>query len=500
MLVLVFLLGFSALALALVLTPVTRKVALLFGFVDRPDLCRKLHATPTPRIGGVAVVLAYVGALTGVALITGAAQFVDVWAFLPAASVIFLVGIIDDLFGTLPSHKLAGEVLAALMLVGAGVHMTGIAGFPFPPWIGGVVTVIWLVGCTNAINLIDGVDGLACGIALLASVTVVLIAILDHRTGLALAAAPLVGALLGFLLFNFNPASVFLGDSGSLTIGFLLGCCGVIWSANSATLLGMAAPLMIVMIPFVDTSLTILRRFIRQQPIFAGDRAHIHHRLLARGLTQRRVVLILYAVSAVADIVSLLLSRVQGWHGAFILIVFVAAAIFGVRQLRYVEFGTAARMLLTGAFRRLLNGQISLEAFKEQLEGASDPDTCWQVIRNCYAEFGFSRVEMALGSSLYVDGPETLPDRAHWTILVQLEGFGYLELVRDARPDPPLALSTIFADALGVALTSKSFYTEWSTWSRHAVETMSGNENLLRQAPRSLAVTHSQEPSRTTLH
>jgi UDP-GlcNAc:undecaprenyl-phosphate GlcNAc-1-phosphate transferase len=500
MLVLVFLLGFSALALALVLTPVTRIVAVRFGFVDRPDSRRKVHSSPTPRMGGVAVVLAYFSALAGVALIVDTAPFLDVWAFVPGALVVFLVGIIDDLFGLLPGQKLAGEVLAALMLVWAGVHITGIAGFAFSPWIGCLVTVIWLVGCTNAVNLIDGVDGLACGIALLAAVTVVLIGILDHRPGLALSAAPLVGALLGFLLFNFNPASVFLGDSGSLTIGFLLGSCAVIWSAKSATFLGMAAPLMILMIPFVDTSLTILRRFIRQQPIFVGDRSHIHHRLLARGLTQRHVVLILYAVSATADIVSLLLSRLPDWRGGLILVGLFVAVIFGIHQLRYVEFGTAARMLLTGAFRRLLNGQISLEAFKEQLEGASDPDTCWQVIRNCYAEFGFSRVEIALGSSLYVDGPETLRDRAHWTILVQLEGFGYLELVRDARPDPPLALSTIFADALAVALTSKSFYTEWSTWSRHVVETMSGNENLLRQAPRSLAVTHSQEPSRTTLH
>src|SRR5437764_1589081 len=136
-------------------------------------------------------------------------------------------------------------------------------------------------------NLIDGLDGLASGIGLFASATALLAALLQNNIALAYATVPLVGCLLGFLRFNFNPATIFLGDCGSLFIGFLLGCYGVLWSQKSATILGMTAPLMALSIPLLDTTIAIIRRFVRQQPIFSGDRDHIHHRLLDRGLTPR---------------------------------------------------------------------------------------------------------------------------------------------------------------------------------------------------------------------
>ena len=151
------------------------------------------------------------------------------------------------------------------------------------------LTLLWLVACMNAFNLIDGVDGLASGLGLFATVTTFVAALLQKNVPLALATIPLAGALLGFLRYNFNPASIFLGDSGSLLIGFLLGCFGVIWSQKSATFLGMTAPLMTLAIPLLDVCLSVVRRYMRHEPLFKADRGHIHHRLLDRGFTPRRV-------------------------------------------------------------------------------------------------------------------------------------------------------------------------------------------------------------------
>ena len=169
---------------------------------------------------------------------------------------------------------------------------------------------------------------------------------------LALATAPLVGALLAFLRYNFNPASIFLGDCGSLTIGFLLGCFGAIWSQKSATLLGMTAPLMALAVPLLDTGIAVVRRFLRRQPIFSPDRNHLHHRLLDRGFSTRQVALMLYGVCGVAAAFSLLMT----WpHNHFTVCCwwrFCLAVWLGLRLAGYVEFDTARHLVLTGAFRQ----------------------------------------------------------------------------------------------------------------------------------------------------
>src|SRR5262249_32959422 len=154
----------------------------------------------------------------------------------------------------------------------------------------------WLILCSNAFNLIDGVDGLAAGVGLTATTATLAAGLLHGDWMLGFVTAPLAGCLLGFLRYNFNPASIFLGDSGSLLIGFLLGCYGVIWSQKSVTMLGMAAPALVMALPLLEVGLSVVRRFLRNEPIFAGDRGHIHHRLLDRGLSPRRVAISLYVV------------------------------------------------------------------------------------------------------------------------------------------------------------------------------------------------------------
>src|SRR5712692_312642 len=252
--------------ICLLLTPLCRDIFLRAGLLDQPDHVRKTHAKAIPRIGGIPIAIAYVGSF-GLLLVSpfhsGSVleQYLPlVWKLLPAVGLIFATGLIDDLIGLKSWQKLLGQVAAALCAYWGGVQVPGIAGHLTHTVLSLPLTVAWLVICANAFNLIDGVDGLATGLGLFATLTMLVAGLVQNNAPLALATAPLAGALLGFLRYNFNPASIFLGDCGSLSIGFLLGCYGVIWSQKSATMLGMTAPLMALSIPLLDTCLAVGRR------------------------------------------------------------------------------------------------------------------------------------------------------------------------------------------------------------------------------------------------
>jgi len=213
---LAFLAG-AAFLLSLLLTPAVRNLFRRWGVVDHPGGDRTIHDRPIPRVGGIAIAIAYLLAY-GCLLLVKLKGGLIVWdsldfalRLLPAAGVIFVIGLIDDLKGLEPWHKLIGEIGAAGLAYWAGVHVQGFGGYTLGAWWSLPLTVLWLVGCTNAINLIDGVDGLAAGVGLFATCTTLVAALLQHNINLALAVAPLVGCLLGFLRYNFNPATIFLG-------------------------------------------------------------------------------------------------------------------------------------------------------------------------------------------------------------------------------------------------------------------------------------------------
>ena len=238
-------------------------------------------------------------------------------------------------------------------------------------------TVLWLLVCTNAFNLVDGMDGLAGGIGLFSTITILIAALVHQSPALALATIPLAGCLLGFLCYNFNPATIFLGDSGSLSIGFLLGCFGIIWTQKSATLLGMTAPLMALSIPLLDTCLCIVRRALKRQPIFSPDRGHIHHKLLDRGLTPRRAVLVVYGVCSLVACFSLLQSTVRNNRlSGVITIIFCAVAWIGIQYLGYAEFSVAGKMLFSGDFQRTLKVQLELHTFERAIGTARTVADC----------------------------------------------------------------------------------------------------------------------------
>ncbi|MEO7653299.1 MAG: MraY family glycosyltransferase [Bryobacteraceae bacterium] len=451
----------SSLTICLLLTPLCRDAFLRAGLVDHPDPFRKHHARPIPRVGGIGIVGAYVGAYALLLLSplnagSMLAQHLPlVWKLLPAAGLIFSIGLVDDLVGLRPWQKLLGEVIAAGWAYGAGVRILAIAGYSTQNWWSLPLTLGWLIVCTNAFNLIDGVDGLASGLGLFATLTTMIAALLQGNLPLALATAPLAGALLGFLRYNFNPASIFLGDSGSLLIGFLLGCYGVLWSQKSATLLAMTAPLMALAIPILDVCLSILRRYICRRPIFGADRGHIHHRLLDRGLTPRKVALLLYGFCFVGATFSLLQSVTEGEFAGIILVLFAATTWLGIQNLGYVEFGVFKSVILGGTVRRMLSAQLSLREFEGFVVSADEARDCWCALRTLSVKFGFHQLRARLAGEQF---EEILGDgiaRNRWVLRVPLPDGDYVNCIKDLGASTETVGLGSFAATISTALRAK---------------------------------------------
>lgn len=300
----------TALALALVFTPVAIWIAPKIGAVDIPKDNRRMHTKAMPRFGGMAI---YIGTVTSMLIfLPFSTQLMGVIA---GGTLIFLVGIIDDLRNLPAKVKLGCQILCALILFQFSVRINFIGnpfgdGYFFLPWIIQLlVTVIWVVGITNTINLIDGLDGLAGGVAFIASITIAYTAFINGRTEACMAMLAIAGGALGFLPFNFNPAKIFMGDGGALFLGFMLAGLSVMSPMKSATMLATVVPVLVLGLPIFDTAFAILRRVINKRPIMEADKGHLHHRIMAAGLGQRRTVLTLYGISGVMGVAAILISR-----------------------------------------------------------------------------------------------------------------------------------------------------------------------------------------------
>jgi len=262
---------------------------------------------------------------------------------------------------------------------------------------------------------------------------------------LVLATLPLAGCLLGFLRYNFNPASVFLGDSGSLLIGFLLGCYGALWSEKSVTLLALTAPLLALSIPLLDVILSVLRRFLRNKPIFEPDRGHIHHRLLEQGFTTKRAVLTIYAFCALVAVLSLLVSAVHNRYSALIVILFCGAAWIGIRHLDYAEFASAGRMFLGGKFRRIIDAETRLVNFESSLAKAADLTECWVQVRKGSSEFGFQGTRLSIQGCVFEEVGQNNSHRL-WQLRIPLAGGEYINFFCDFSMEmDPLILNQFAA-------------------------------------------------------
>jgi len=450
------LLGLASFVFSLILTPWVRNSARRFGIVDQPDQNRKIHSTPIPRLGGVAiftsVILSY-GLLLAVRLNAGDIIWEGlplVERLLPALLVVFIMGIVDDVVSMRPWKKLAAELVAAVLAWVGGIHVGGLGGHDLSTVLSFAVTVFWIIACTNAINLIDGVDGMAAGVSLFAALTMLIAALMNHTIPLALAIVPVCGALLGFLRYNFNPASIFLGDCGSLTLGFLLGCCGAVWSEKSSTVLGMTAPLLVLAVPLLDTALAIARRFLRGQPIFSADRGHIHHRLLSRGLTPRRLVLVIYAICGFGALSSLLLTVNHEQYRGFIIVIFCLAAWLGLQHLGYTEFGVAGRLVMGGAFRTVLSAQLALDSFENEIMADMTLKECWEAICRICPQFGFWGVVFHLDEVAHEWGTDK-----GWQARIDFPGRGFISLYRDSSAMSRGAAAVLFIDCVSRTFNRK---------------------------------------------
>ena len=459
---LIFGLGFTAFVFSLVLTPLVRDGLGRLGLVDRPDGKRKRHRGPIPRVGGIAIALAYVFSFVLMLQLPFSyggevvMALPNIWNLCLAAGLVFATGLFDDLVGYFPWQKLAGQIWAAMMAYFAGVQIHLFPNHPLQMWWNLPISILWLVGCTNAFNLIDGLDGLAAGVGLFATITMVLAALANHNLQLLLVTMPLAGALIGFLRYNFNPASVFLGDCGSLLIGFLLGCYGVLWSQKSATLLGMTAPLMALSIPLLDAGLSIVRRFLRHQPIFGADHGHIHHMLLARGLTVRKAALLLYAICGVGATMSLTLDAFQNQFAGVIVVLFCISAWMGIQHLGYTEFATARQFIVKGTFRRIIDYHTRLKQFEESLLASASLPECWTQIVQGSKDLGFHSVRLMVRSSVREESIATPQLGPYWQIRVPLAGGDYINFSHDSSADAfaPLMAGQV-AEMVGRVLPPK---------------------------------------------
>jgi UDP-GlcNAc:undecaprenyl-phosphate GlcNAc-1-phosphate transferase len=275
-------------------------------------------------------------------------------------------------------------------------------------------------------------------------------AILGHNFSMALAIVPLVGALLGFLRYNFNPASIFLGDCGSLSLGFLLGCYGAVWSEKSTTLLGMTAPLMVLAVPLLDVGVAILRRFISGKPIFVADRSHIHHKLLSKGLTPRRLVLVIYAICGIGATASLLLTVNENRNRDFVIVLVCLAAWLGLQHLGYNEFSAAGKVVLGGAFRSILSAQFALDAFEREVHGDLTLQQCWDLLCRACPRFGFSGIAFELDDLKRQWGINT-----GWQARIDFPGHGYISLWRESGVRSRGAAAVLFIDCVSRTFNQK---------------------------------------------
>lgn len=328
-----------AAGVVLLVTPAVILLAKATGAVDKPN-ARKVHTKEIPRIGGIGIYLAFLTAIIVTAVMSkfeGEMLF-EVIGLIVSGSMMFLVGLIDD-YKNLPAKvKLLGQILAALVLViGFDVRIDFITDpfgdYIYLEWFAIPATLFWLVGITNAVNLIDGLDGLAAGVSLIASITIFLVAMEQNFFLVAILTAALAGAALGFLFYNTNPARIFMGDSGALFLGFMLAGISVIGAVKSAATIALIVPVVSLGLPICDVAFAIVRRYRGGQPIFKPDKGHLHHRLLNMGFTQRQAVCLMYLISAVLGLSAIALTEVSGQIAILILTAVLASIFYGAKKL-----------------------------------------------------------------------------------------------------------------------------------------------------------------------
>ena len=334
-------------------TPYTIKIAKKVGAVDIPKDKRRMHNHAMPRFGGPAVILGFIISLIYLLIIMSIEGSINLFSeeqygkkllgILLGIGVIAITGIVDDIKTIKPLTKLAGQLLAAIIVVASGVKIEHIS-IPFitetfqicSDTISTLITVIWIVGVTNAINLTDGLDGLSSGITLISCVSLLIIFALNDSPMIAIViVTALIGALLGFLPFNFSPAKTFIGDTGSNFLGFMVSIISILGVAKTYTAVVIVLPVIVLALPILDVIFAIIRRLIRGKSlkaVFQADKGHLHHKLVAKGFNQKQAVLILYGISAALGIFAVILFDSGIWKALSFLLMVIATVAIGYKN------------------------------------------------------------------------------------------------------------------------------------------------------------------------
>ena len=398
----------GAMLLALIATPLVVRAAHSWRVLDRPGT-RRVHSVAVPRLGGVAVFAALVIPVVALLLFdnvftqafgdpTGPQQ-VHVLALLVTGGFVFAIGLVDDMVGMGVRTKLVAQIIAAAIACSMGIQISRIglsedASIPLG-WCAWPLTILWVVSITNAVNLIDGLDGLAAGISLIACGVMLVFAVLTGKVAMAVLMTAMLGSLTGFLFFNFNPAKIFLGDCGSMFLGYFLATASVMCSMKSAALVGLALPAVALGLPIFDTLFSMLRRALERRSMFGADRKHIHHRLIDMGLHQRYAVIIMYAITALAAGIGMLMILVKNMGG--FTLVLIGALLPSLLIFRAVGAMRIREVFLTfhrnRSIAREAKGQRrGSEEMRLRLQEAETLDQWWKVLRRAAREMGFARI------------------------------------------------------------------------------------------------------------
>lgn len=308
---------FISLICSIIITPIIKKLAYKIGATDKPNY-RKVHQKIMPRLGGLAI---YISFILGVLILRPESPYA--MSIIIGSIVIVITGILDDLIELSAKVKLMGQLVAAAIVVIWGGVQVEFINLPFGGqmefgFLSIPLTILWIVGITNAINLIDGLDGLAAGVSSIALITISGMAVIMGDMYVATIGAVLLMSTLGFLVYNFYPAKIFMGDTGALFLGYMISVLSLLGFKN-VTLISFIIPVIILGVPISDTFFAIIRRLVNKQPISAPDKSHLHHCLLGLGYSHRQTVLIIYGMAALFGLAAVLLSQAKMW-GAFVLI------------------------------------------------------------------------------------------------------------------------------------------------------------------------------------
>jgi len=393
--------------MALVITPAIIWFAHRFNMVDQPDI-RKVHKHPIPRIGGAAIFVPTITVILAVFLTdntirsqAGNIQF-KMFALLTVLTFIFLVGLVDDIKNLRARTKLLLQLTASIAICAMGFRIKSIAvgenmviNFGILSW---PITILWIVGITNAVNLIDGLDGLAAGLGAVACGVMFVLSLHFHQTATAVIMLSLLGALSGFLYYNFNPARIFMGDCGSLLLGFTIASTSVIFAAKSQAIVSLTLPVLALGIPIFDTLLSIMRRFLDSRSLFSPDREHFHHKLLAIGLKQRHIVVSAYIITMLASGFGMFMIITQNTESIIIfagilILLGLAFRVVGVVKLHEVLTNIKRKYNITNLMKQETKG---FETARLYFVNANSFEQWWESVCVAADNMNFTNVTMPL--------------------------------------------------------------------------------------------------------